>query len=130
MVPYIDIGMDVSGDEGKFVIAGQIILSLPGYSCMRCMGFLNENVLAKEANNYGATGGKPQVVWPNGVLASVAVMQFMNLITPWQNNDHPALYLDYDGNRSTVTPNNRLHCIKTESCKHFQGGVALGEVSW
>ena len=62
MIPYIDVGMDVSGQEGRYFITGQSILSLPGHACMRCMGFLTEEVLAREAGKYGAAGGKPQVV--------------------------------------------------------------------
>ena len=70
---YIDVGMDVYGEEDAHFISGQAILSLPKHACMRCMGFLTEELLAKEAANYGKAGGKPQVVWPNGTLASAAV---------------------------------------------------------
>jgi hypothetical protein len=129
-VPYIDIGMDVTGEAGRRVISGQTILSLPGCPCMRCMGFLTDELLAKEANNYGAAGGKPQVVWPNGVLASTAVGCFMSLLTAWNPQCPPPLYLEYDGNRMTVTPSRRLDYLKDLECPHFSGPDALGDPVW
>lgn len=129
-IAYVDVGMDVFGEDGEFFISGQSIMSLPGHACMRCMGFLNEDVLAREAAKYGTAGGKPQVVWPNGTLASMAVGQFMGIFTAWHPRLVPPLYLDYDGNRSIVTPNKRLAFLKEESCPHFQGSDALGDVQW
>lgn len=128
MIPYIDVGMDVHGEDSSYFITGQVILSLPGHACMRCMGFLTDAILQKEANNYGGAGGKPQVVWPNGNLASLAIGQLMSLLTPWNTTLKPSLYLDYDGNRATVTPNKRLAHINEECCPHFQGPDALGDV--
>lgn len=128
MIPYIDVGMDVSGEDGSYFITGQIILSLPGHACMRCMGFLTEDILGEEAKKYGDAGGRPQVVWPNGTLASVAVGQFMSLLTPWNAQLKPCLYIDYDGNRSIITPNKRLTVINENTCSHFQGADTLGDV--
>ncbi len=130
MIPYIDIGMDVHGSHGKHHVTGQIIVSLPGHACMRCMGFLTDEVLAQEAQKYGAVGGKPQVVWPNGVLASTAVGQMISLLCPWHPDFSPSLYLDYDGNRFTVSPNRRLAYIEQASCDHFSGLDALGDIAW
>ena len=36
---------------------------------MFCMHFLTEEKIGREVANYGAAGGKPQVVWANGVTA-------------------------------------------------------------
>lgn len=63
LVPYLDIGMDVHEAGDGFCVSGQVILSMPGDLCMRCLGFLREDLLAREAENYGAAGGRPQVVW-------------------------------------------------------------------
>ncbi|WP_457324405.1 HesA/MoeB/ThiF family protein, partial [Roseateles sp. P5_E11] len=76
LIPYIDIGMDVHKVGAGFLISGQVVLITPGSPCLRCMGLVTEEALAQEARNYGAAGGKPQVVWPNGVLASTAVGLF------------------------------------------------------
>jgi hypothetical protein len=128
MIPYIDVGMDVHGESDSHFITGQVILSLPGHACMRCMGFLSDAILEQEARNYGDAGGRPQVIWPNGILASLAVGQFMSLLSPWNNALRSSLYLDYDGNRSTVMPNGRLAHIDEMHCLHFHGLDSLGDV--
>lgn len=81
LIPYIDIGMDVHKVGAGFLISGQVVLITPGSPCLRCMGLVTDEALAQEARNYGAAGGKPQVVWPNGVLASTAVGLFTQLIS-------------------------------------------------
>src|SRR5207247_199280 len=70
LIPYIDVGMDVTPMAPGFVVSGQVILSSPGEPCFRCLGFLNDDLLAGEAQRYGAAGDRPQVVWSNGALAS------------------------------------------------------------
>lgn len=131
LIPYIDVGMDVTGETNRFIISGQVILSMPGCPCMRCMGFLTDELLADEAKRYGAAGGRPQVIWPNGVLASTAVGIFMNLLTPWHGTAQPPLYSEYDGNRMTITPSRRLNFLSGSACTHYplQPG-ALGDVKW
>lgn len=128
LIPYIDVGMDVHGEPGHHSIGGQVILSLPGHPCMHCMGFLTDAVLGEEARRYGNTGGKPQVVWPNGTLASIAVGKFMSLVTPWNEGLMPALYTEYDGNRLTVKPSSKLDYLAGRTCPHFTGPQALGDI--
>ena len=101
LTPYLDIGMDVHDVEGQFVIAGQIVLSMPGEQCLRCLGVITDDLLAREAGNYGAAGPRPQVVWPNGVLASTAVGLVVQLVTPWHAKPVSTAYLEYDGNQHT-----------------------------
>jgi len=50
-----------------------MIMTLPGRPCMRCLGFLTQQCLEREENNYGDADINPQVVWTNGTLASLAV---------------------------------------------------------
>jgi molybdopterin-synthase adenylyltransferase len=117
-VPMIDIGMDVNACEGGYQICGQVILSTQGGPCMRCFGFINDAVLAKEVGQYGAAGGRAQVVWPNGVLASTAVGVAMHLLLPWNRLRCPAPYLEYDGNKMEVRPSARLLYTPRE-CVHY-----------
>ena len=71
LLPYIDIGMDVHAlDDGHHFVSGQVIQSLPGHPCLRCCTYITDEKLTLEADRYGAAGPGPQVVWPNGVLAS------------------------------------------------------------
>ena len=129
LIPLIDIGMDVHESSGEFSISGQVMLSMPGKPCMRCMGLVTDEGLAKEAARYGAAGGKPQVVWPNGTLASIAVGLFMKLVTPWETDKATPLLLEYDGDLQTVAPSNKLVYLPA-NCKHFDSLSELGDPFW
>jgi molybdopterin/thiamine biosynthesis adenylyltransferase len=119
LIPLIDIGMIVHQVEDRYVISGQVACSMPGRACLRCMGIITDERLAREAEEYGAAGDRPQVVWPNGVLASTAVGIFMQLLTPWHGVHHETAYFEYDGNANTVMPSPRLQYISASSCSHF-----------
>lgn len=120
MIPYIDIGLDIHRREsGPPVMAGQVVMSMPGDPCFSCMGFLNETNLAREAALYGDAGIRPQVVWANGVLASTAVGIALHLITGWSEPGHGSLYLQYNGNDMTVQPHVRLQYLPKVPCPHF-----------
>lgn len=128
LIPYIDVGMDVHETSGGYLIAGQVILSLPNCPCLRCFGLITEERLAQEAARYGAAGGRPQVVWPNGVLASTAVGKFMQLLVPWSGEPGPVLYTEYDGNREILRSSNLLKAVKG-TCPHFDGR-RIGDEQW
>lgn len=119
LIPYIDMGMDVHGEAGQHLIAGQVVLSSPGTPCLRCLHIVTEEALAREAANYGAAGGKPQVVWPNGVLASTAVGLVMQLLTPWHPNLTDGAYLEYDGNTGVIRPSFRFQHAASRACPHY-----------
>lgn len=123
LIPYIDIGMDVhqiGGDPPR--MAGQVILSMPDGPCMFCLGFLTEERLAREAAQYGAAGGRPQVVWPNGVLASTAIGVAMDIVTGWTRQRDRLVYLSYDGNTGEVKPHVRLRFLRNHRCEHYGVG--------
>jgi len=121
LMHYIDIGMDVHG-ENPPVIGGQIVLSSPGGPCMRCMGFLTDEKLAEEAARYGKAGARPQVVWPNGVLASTAVGLAVDLVTDWTRRPLTHEYLVYDGNAGEVKRSLTLRKFEFRGCPHFPDG--------
>jgi len=118
LIPYIDIGMDITNPENAPYISGQVILSMPGMPCMFCTGFLTEQKLGLEAAKYGDIGGRPQVVWPNGVLASSALGVLVDLITGWTGIRKRVVYLGYDGNLGTITNHIRLQ-FAPKNCAHF-----------
>lgn len=119
LVPYLDIGMDVHKLGAKeFLVSGQIILSMPGAPCLRCCGFITDERLAEEAGRYGAAGARPQVVWANGVLASTAMGLVTQLLAPWYSKPPSFVFLDYDGNKGTVTRNSRMELLKDCLCPH------------
>jgi hypothetical protein len=126
-LPLIDIGMDVlRGDHDDHRIVGQAILSMPGGPCMRCLGYLRDDLLAAEALQYGLAGENPQVIWPNGTLASTAVGMALQLLLPWRHNSMPAPYLVYDGDALTVSPHPRLR-YTAATCRHFDGIHGVGD---
>lgn len=118
LIPLIDIGMDIYEIEKKFSISGQIILSMPGSCCLKCMAFLTEKKLALEASKYGNIGGSPQVVWSNGVLASTAVGILVDLAFGWSDIENRDVYLSYDGNLGLVKDHPRLK-YKPNECEHY-----------
>lgn len=122
LIPYVDIGMDVRAREGDFQIIGQVVLSSPGNPCLRCLGIIDDQLLQNEerARQYGEAGSRPQVVWPNGVLASTAVGLVVQLLTPWTHS-RAVEYLEYDGNEGTLRRAPRLRTILASSmeCSHY-----------
>jgi molybdopterin-synthase adenylyltransferase len=130
LMPYVDIGMDVVGSGGNYLLSGQIIVSMPGRPCMHCMAFLTPEKLGKEADNYGGAGGKPQVIWPNGVLASTAVGKLIALLCPWAPQLNVPLYSIYDGNRMILEPSPRLPYLDGMICPHYPIGNQLGDVAF
>ena len=121
LMHYIDIGMDVHGKEPP-VIGGQVVLSSPGGLCMRCVGFLSDEKLAEEGRKYGGAGGRPQVVWPNGVLASTAVGLAVDLVTNWTRSARTHAYLSYDGNLGTIRNSPFLKNLDGWACPHYGVG--------
>jgi molybdopterin/thiamine biosynthesis adenylyltransferase len=119
-VPYIDIGMDVTELEaGHYAVAGQMIMSLPGGPCMRCLGFLTQERLDQEENRYGDVGINPQVVWTNGSLASLAVGAFVRLLTPWFPYNRDYEWLELDGNRQLISESEQPQYFVQGPCSHF-----------
>lgn len=130
LVPYIDIGMDVHAVGSEFCISGQVILSMPGELCMRCLGVITDDTLSREVARYGAVGGRPQVVWPNGLLASTAVGLFVQLVMPWYSQPVATAYLEYEGNVSALGSSNRLKAVEGRTCQHFASVDNLGDPFW
>lgn len=121
MIPYIDIGMDVTPlpNSWESIVSGQVVLSFPGEPCLRCLQLVTDERIKVEAQRYGAAGGRPQVVWPNGVLASTAVGLVVQLVTPWMRNLPRSAYFAYDANLGTVAPSDRLTRRRGKACPHY-----------
>lgn len=129
LIPYIDIGMSVEHlPSGNFAVSGQMIMTRPGGPCLTCLGFLTDDRLAREEEDYGDAGHAPQVVWTNGTLASLAVGAFMQLVTPWRTpSSDRYIWLDLEGNRQTVAPNPLASRVAPEICPHYDATPAIGE---
>lgn len=129
-VPLIDIGMDVARHEQGHTIFGQAILSMPGSHCMRCFGFIRDELLVEEAAKYGDAGERAQVVWPNGILASTAIGMAVGLLLPWHVQLSLQPYLIYDGNTLQIAPSPRLQHLEGVTCPHFDVSMRVGDPMW
>jgi len=92
LIPYVDIGATIRPAPGvlasdpRIVAAGNIFTFIPGSFCLWCCGFLTTEKIEAEQN--GPTRGyfeknhqEAQVVSFNGVLASQAVTEVLQLLT-------------------------------------------------
>jgi len=109
--PYIDLASDVA-PGGEF--GGRIVFAKAGERCLSCLGELDQHALARaqmtddqraaddkiygvDRHALGDTG--PSVVSINGVIASLAVTEFLVWVTGLRE---PHGYLNYRGDRGTV----------------------------
>jgi molybdopterin/thiamine biosynthesis adenylyltransferase len=110
-LPYVDLASDVTPD-GEF--GGRVVFAENGERCLSCLGELDQHTLARasmspeqrEADDkiYGIERGAlaeagPSVVSVNGVVASLAVTEFL----AWRTGlREPRGYLNYRGDQATV----------------------------
>ena len=127
LIPYVDMGMDVHEEGTDYFITGQVALSLPDEACLHCMNVLTPELLRREAEAYGHAGIRPQVVWPNGVLASVAVGLVVGLATPWSSRLRLPRLIEYDGNVPEIRPSSAASFLATKVCGHFRSPGDLGD---
>jgi hypothetical protein len=128
LTPYIDIGMDVhQKEDGTYSVSGQVALSMPGQACLHCMNVLRPDLIAQKAAQYGVAGNRPQVVWPNGVLASLAVGIMVQLVSPWHDHHQSMILLEYDGNIPEVRGGSAISFLRDKTCSHFVDTADLGD---
>lgn len=122
-VPLLDVGMDVKElSTGKFAIFGQAIMTVPNGPCMRCIGYLKDDELLREAALYGDAGVRPQVVWPNGTLASTTIGFLMGHLFNYSPLEPQYWYQVYDGNAFTLRNNEESEFLVKAMkgrCPHF-----------
>jgi molybdopterin/thiamine biosynthesis adenylyltransferase len=108
-IPVIDTGVDIQCTSIGNIrsAAGRITVLLPDEPCLGCIGILEPERLAKEAdelllgkeprNEYisGISTFAPAVVSLNGVVASLAVTEFIDLLTGLEKQRDPKMYQMY-----------------------------------
>lgn len=119
-VPLIDLGLDVQLEEGDSdqvrAVGGRVMLVHPDGPCLGCLGVLQADALARETGQIvhpgyitGRNEPAPSVISFNGVVASLAVSEFLNLVTGYASRYEP-VYHRYDGMRGVV----RAYALKPE----------------
>jgi molybdopterin/thiamine biosynthesis adenylyltransferase len=95
LIPYIDTGVHVEGEDGKLAQCfGQVHLTQPDGPCLSCLGRLDGAAAARElltpeeramrtAAGYGTgmTGPVPSLAPVNGIIANVAALRVLGMIT-------------------------------------------------
>ena len=113
-IPYFDLASDIPIGEGQY--GGRICVAWDGAGCLVCHGEIDtteahvasmteeqrqdhEAIYGVRTEALGEVG--PSVVSINGVVASLAVTEFMLVATGM--NDEPRTFLKYHGHRGIVT---------------------------
>lgn len=114
-VPYVDLASDVVPTPSGPVYGGRVVIATDGTGCVSCLDVLDAKELAREAMTdeqralddtiYGIDrdalhGSGPSVVTLNSVVASLAAMEIMCLLTGLRA---PARQLTYRGDLGTVS---------------------------
>lgn len=94
LMPYIDLGVGIDAEGGRIKSAGgQVSFYTPGSVCLGCHGRLDPVRVSEALRTpeeravhemaYGVPTPQPSVVSLNGVVASLAVGEFLKWVTGW-----------------------------------------------
>ena len=107
LIPLIDIGVEITpgapGTGTIQAIPGRITKILPDGPCLRCQGIVDDAKLQAERDGKppGYTGAAkipdPAVVTLNGIIASAATTEILQLLTGFAGNHTPNCGWIYDG---------------------------------
>ena len=134
LVPLVDIGMGtrLKREEGPAraeSVAGHIHVYLPGGPCMWCTGLLSDEKLAAESGGKGpeyveGAVNPAQVVSINGVVASMAITEAMQLVTGFIARSEAEFLRTYDAGKGELfSLRPRFH----GACPHASAEIGLGD---
>jgi len=140
LIPYVDIGLSVeterdSSDEFPLIqaIPGNVFTFVPGGPCLWCTEFLTEEKLEKETESRGrpylrtVDNADALVVSFNGVLASQAVNEILQLLTGFAPEEYLSFYKKYDGFAGVLAP---WTVRRNERCPKCSSLLAAGDPVW
>lgn len=148
VIPYVDVGVSVralngSVAEPRVSIGGNIFVLIPGGFCLWCAGFLSHVALKEELGGHERSyfqkkKGQAQVVSFNGVVASQAVCEVLQLLTGYRGSgfDPRDLGLEdglqrgalkFDGRRGTLQ---EWGAKRRDGCPCCEGLLGAGTVLW
>lgn len=122
MLPYIDIGVGIDADaDGKVTEAGgQYRVVMPGGFCLECVRAINptaasNDLLSPDQRKVHQQRGyipsedtpAPSVVFLNGTLASLAVAEFLNILTGYRAPQRLSYYFLHDQTMRAVDIHDR-----------------------
>ncbi len=131
--PYFDLGTEIFPEEQPPQFGGRVYISRKGEGCLYCSDVLDISEAIRDlaspssridiANMYGIdqdalnTSG-PSVVSINGIVASIAVTEFIALVTEIRP---PKRHLEYRGTRGTVGIDTDPPASDCYYCKEIRG---------
>jgi hypothetical protein len=134
LIPYVDVGLLIKPNKDKkgLLIGGNVTTLVPGEYCLWCTGFLSDEKLLKETGGlprsyFQGTDKQAQVVSFNGVLASQATSEVLQLLTGYaQRNQNEGIkkFNGLDGTLIEWEVKQKTDCLK---CKSL---LAAGDVIW
>jgi hypothetical protein len=135
LIPYVDVGLlIVPSEEGNCDarIGGNVATFVPGASCAWCVGFLSQGKLDKEAGGrprsyLQGTQAQAQVVSFNGLLASQAVSDVLQLLTGFAPPDAEDTIKKYDGIEGTLT---KWVVKGNPRCTECRDTLGAGDLVW
>jgi hypothetical protein len=151
LIPYVDIGVsirpveDVQDGSPRVAIGGNVITLIPGGFCLWCCGFLSYEKLAGELNGpnrgyFRGREGEAQVVSLNGVAASQAVSEVLQLLTGFAGTGirYADVAVDPDGTdqrgfkklNGTSGTLQEWGASRRSTCAHCTITLARGAVHW
>lgn len=143
-IPYIDIGFNVGVDHGiecgsqVISLPGNVFTIIPGSACMWCSGFLTKAKLQKEMGGADRSyfklkrgtrsdAAKALVVPFNGVLASSAATEVLQLVVGFNAERTGSVYRKYDGFSGEMS---NWGVQRNEDCWHCKNVVHAGDALW
>jgi molybdopterin/thiamine biosynthesis adenylyltransferase len=143
-IPYIDIGFNVGVDGGircgsqVISLAGNVFTIIPGSACMWCSSFLTKAKLQEEMGGADRSyfklrrgirsdAGNALVLPFNGVLASSAATEVLQLVVGFNAERRGSLYRKYDGLSGEMS---NWGVQQNEDCWHCRNVVHAGDALW
>ena len=137
-IPLIDIGlgtqMEGTGSSRKLAqMTGHVHVYIPGGPCMWCSGFITKAKLDAESGGRGpeyvhGVASPAQIVSANGVVASLAVTEAMQLLTGFMKrppNEPSFRIYDAVGGKLYV-----LQVQQDPGCPHCASSLGFGDPTW
>lgn len=122
--PYFDLATEIFSEDGRLIeFGGRLVVSLPNEYCLRCSEQIDLEMAKqdletkdtyelrrKHGYGLGVQIEAPSVIMLNGVIANLAMTEFMFYITGIRK---PFLHLTYHGLRGRV---NERSAVKKNGC--------------
>lgn len=127
-IPLIDMGIDIEvKEEGKIRTAGgRVMMLTPNQPCLSCLQIITPEALQreKEIQTGYITGddvADPSVISLNGVISSLAVTEFIDLLTAFEKRKDPGTYQIFDILKGVVFRQPYPACRPCGICAEIRG---------